>query len=56
MTIARVQACLKKIGFKFGYYNGKEIYLRTICKKDEGFCLYNNHLCLKWKSQGVSFS
>ena len=55
MTMARYQPSLKILGIELGYYNGKEIYPRTICTWDVGLYLYTNHFCLIWKSQSVSF-
>ena len=54
--MARFKACSKNLGTELGYNKGKEIYPRTICEKDVGLCLYNNHFCLIWNSQGVSFN
>ena len=56
MAMARIKSCLKSLGIQLGYYNRKEIYPRTICKKDEGLFLYNIHFCLIWKSEGIAFN
>ena len=32
------------------------MYRRLFTKRHVGFYFYNNHFCLKWKSQGVSFN
>ena len=55
MTMARIQPCLRKLGVNFGYYNGKEIWPRNITERNIALKLHNNHFCLIWKSEGVSF-
>ena len=54
--MARFQPCLKKLGIDFGYYNGEMVFPRTVMNRDSALCLYNNHFCLIWKTQGVSFN
>ena len=56
MTMARIQPCLKKLGINLGYYNGERVFPRSVTNRDSALFLYNNHLCLIWKSQGVSFN
>ena len=56
MTMARIQPCLKKLGIDLGYYNGERVFPRTVTNRDSALYLYNNHFCLIWKSQGVSFN
>ena len=56
MTMARIQPCLKKLGIDLGYFNGERIYPRTVMNRDNALYLYNNHFCLIWKSQNVSFN
>ena len=56
MTMARIQPCLRKLGIDLGYYNGERVFPRRVTNKDSALCLYNNHFCLIWKSQGVSFN
>ena len=55
MTTARIQPCSRKLDFNFGYYNGEEIWRRIIIERNKALFSYNNHFCLKWKSEGVSF-
>ena len=55
MTMARIQPCLKKLGNDLGYYNGERIYPGTIRNRQSALYLYNNHLCLIWKSQRKNF-
>ena len=56
MTRACIQPCFRNLGNEPDYYNGREICPGSIIERDVGLCLYNNHLCLSWKSQGVNFS
>ena len=55
MTKARIQPCLKKLGIDLGYYNGERVFPRTVTNRDSALYLYNNHFCLIWKSEGISF-
>ena len=55
MTMARIQPCLKKLGIDLGYYNGERVFPRTVKNRDSALYLYNNHFCLIWKSEGISF-
>ena len=56
MTMARIQPCLRKLGIDLGYYNGDRVFPRSVANTDSALYLYNNHFCLIWKSQGVSFN
>ena len=56
MTMARIQPCLRKLGIDLGYSNGDRVFPRTVTNRDTALYLYNNHFCLIWKSQGVSFN
>ena len=53
--MARIQPCLKKLGIDLGYYNGERVFPRTTVNRDSALFLFNNHFCLIWTSQGVSF-
>ena len=53
--MARIQPCLRKLGIDLGFYNGERIYPRTVTNRDSALFFYNNHFCLIWKSEGVSF-
>ena len=55
MTMARIQPCLRKLGFDLGYYNGDRVFPRTVTNRDSALYLYNNHFCVIWKSENVSF-
>ena len=56
MTMARIQPCLRKLGIDLGYYNNDRVFPRTVTNRDSALYLYNNHFCLIWKSEGVSFN
>ena len=56
MTQARIQPCSRNLGVNLGYYNGKEIWPRNITERNIALKLHNNHFCLIWKSEGVSFN
>ena len=56
MVSARIQPCLRKLGVNLGYYNGKEICPTTITNRNISLFLSNNHFCLIWKPEGVSFN
>ena len=46
---------LKKLGIDLGYYNGESVFPRSVTNRDSALFLCNNHFCLIWKSQGISF-
>ena len=56
MTMERIQPCLRNLGINLAYYNGERVFPRTVTKRDSGLYLYNNHFCLIWKSENVSFN
>ena len=56
MTMARIQPCLKKLRINLGYYNNDRVFPRTVTERNNALRLYNNHFCLIWKSQSVSFN
>ena len=55
MTKARIQPCLRKLGIDLGYYNSERVFPRTVTNRDTALFLHENHFCLIWKSQKVSF-
>ena len=56
MTRARIQPFCRENNINIGYYDGKGVYPRSISNRDSAMYLYNNHFCLIWKSEGVSFN
>ena len=56
MTKARIQPFCKSNNIDLGYYNDDRVFPRTVTNRDRALYLYNNHFCLIWKSQSVSFN
>ena len=56
MTMARVQPFCRANNINLGYYNKDRVFPRTVTNRDSALYLYNNHFCLIWKSQGISFN
>ena len=55
MATARIQPFCRANNINLGYYNNDRVFPRTVTNRDSALYLYNNHFCLIWKSQGVSF-
>ena len=55
MTKARIQTFCRANNINLGYYGGERVFPRSVTNRDSALYLYNNHFCLIWKSQGVSF-
>ena len=56
MTMARIQPFCRANNINLGHYNNDRVFPRTVTKRDSALYLWNNHFCLIWKSQGVSFN
>ena len=56
MAMARIQPFCKANNINLGYYNNERVFPRSVTNRDSAWYLYNNHFCLIWKSQGVSFN
>ena len=56
MTKARIQPFFRANNINIGYFDGDGVYPRSITNRDSALYLYNNHICLIWKSQSVSFN
>ena len=56
MTMARIQQFCRANNINLGYYNSDRVFPRSVTNRDSALYLYNNHFCLIWKSQGVSFN
>ena len=56
MTMARIQPFCRANNINLGYYNNDRVFPRTVKNRDSALYLYNNHFCLIWKSQGISFN
>ena len=55
MTSARVGSFCRKYNINIGCFDGTRINPRNITQRDAFLFIYNNHLCLVWKSNGISF-
>ena len=56
MTKASIQPFSRANNSNLGYYDGERVFPRSVKEKNFALCLFNNHFCLVWKSQGVSSS
>ena len=54
-TMARIQPFCRANHINLGYYNNDRVFPRTVTNRDSALYLYNNHFCLIWKSEGISF-
>ena len=52
---ARIQPFARANNTSIGYFDGERVFPRSVTNKDSALYLYNNHFCLIWKSQDVSF-
>ena len=55
MTKARIQPFCRANQINLGYYNEDRVFPRNFTNRDCALYLYNNHFCLIWKSEKVSF-
>ena len=56
MTSARIQLFCKIYNLNIGYFNGKEIWPRTITQTNIALKIHNKDFCLIWTSNGISFN
>ena len=55
MTKARIRPYYRANNINLGYYDGERVFPRSVTDRNNASFLYNNHFCLIWKSEGVSF-
>ena len=55
MTSARIQPFCRKYNINIDYYDGFRVYPRNITERNIVLKIHNNHFCLIWKSNGVSY-
>ena len=55
MTKARIQPFCKANNIDIGYYNDERVFPRSVTNRDNALYLYNNHFCVIWKNENVSF-
>ena len=56
MTKARIQPFCRANNISLRYYDGESVFHRWVTKRNNALFLYNNHFCLFWKSESVSFN
>ena len=56
MTKSRIQPFCTATNINLRYYDGESVFPRSVTDRNNALFLYNNHFCLIWKSQGVSFN
>ena len=56
MTSAGIQPFRRKYNIKIGCFDGTRINPRNITQRDTSLFIYNNHICLIWKSNNISFN
>ena len=56
MTSARIQPFCKKYNINIGCFDGTRKNPRNLTQTDTSLFIYNNHFCLIWKSNGISFN
>ena len=55
MTCARLQPFCRKCNINIGCFDGTRINPRNLTQRNASLFIYNNHFCLIWKSDGISF-
>ena len=56
MPSARIQAFCRKYNINIGCFNGKKLTHRNITQRKTSLLIHNNHFCLIWKTQNISFN
>ena len=56
MTSARVGSFCRKYNINIGCFDGTRINPRNITQRDTALKIHNNHFCLIWKSDSISFN
>ena len=54
-TSARVQPICRKYNTNIGYYDGFSVCPRSFTERNIALKIHNNHFCLIWISDGISF-
>ena len=55
MTKARIQPFCRANKFNLGYYDGERVFPRSVTERNNALFLCNNHFCLIWKRENISF-
>ena len=56
MTDARIQPFCRANNNNLTYFDGTIVFPRSVTERINALFLYNNHFCLIWKSENVSFN
>ena len=56
MTSAIIQPFCRKYNININCFDGTRINLRNITQRNKALFIHNNHFCLIWKSQNISFN
>ena len=56
MKSARIQPYCRKYNINIGCFDGSRINPRNLTQRNTSLFNYNNHFCLFWKSNGISFN
>ena len=56
MTSARIQPFCRKYNINIGCFDGTRINPRNLTQRNASLFISNNHFCLIWKSNGISFN
>ena len=56
MTKARYQPFCGANHINLGYFDEERVFPRSVTEKNIALYLYNDHFCLIWKSEKVSFN
>ena len=56
LTSARIQPFCRKYNINIGCTDGTRINPRNIIQRNTALKIHDNHFCLIWKSNGISFS
>ena len=56
MTSARIQPFCRKYNINIGCFDGTRLNPRNLTQRNTSLFIYNNHFCLIWKSQIISFN
>ena len=55
LTMARIQPFCRANNINLGYYNNDRVFPRSVTNRDSALFLFNNHFCVIWRSENVSF-
>ena len=56
MTKAKVQPFCRNNNINLGYYDGTRVFPSSVTNRHSAVFFYNNHFCLIWKSEVVTFN